>query len=568
MRSLAIALLLLAACRRDSRYLGDTRPPRGEMLVYVNTNEPATLDPALQNSSTDGNIQQCLFEGLTTNNPVTSQPLAGMATNYEVSPDGMQYTFYLRGHPNPKGTRLPGIDSLPPEFSHGVRPPPDAAPARWSDGSSVTASDFVYSWRRIVDPRTASPNTADLSVILNAQQIAAGRLAPKQLGVEALDDFTLRVLLVTTAPYFLTLVAQPDFMPVPQHIVERRREQWSRRGNLIGNGPFVLAEWRPYDCLKVRKSPTYYERDMVKLEEVSFLPTGGPPVINLYRAGLVQTMWPDSLPPSLIPALESNRDFRADRLFALMFLSIDLHEPPFDNQMLRWAVNMAIDKRAAAGLLHADPAHQIVPATPGYSPGDSVIVTVRGKNHNILAYDPAGAREILAEAGYPGGVSTSGARLSFPINAWSERADICEMIRYQLRANLNIEPRVNPMEFNVMAAAQTAGSNSGFTVFAWNFGYADPYALLGPMFTDWAGWHDSGYADQLDMANRTVGLPDRLRKLAECERSFMRAMPVIPLTFIVNNYLSKPYLRGMKMDLFGEVFFRYASIDHTFRGGE
>jgi ABC-type oligopeptide transport system substrate-binding subunit len=570
MRVLALALFLLTGCRGDGRYLGNTKPPDGQKLVYANTHEPFSLDPAMQTVQTESNIQQCLFEGLAVSNPVTSQPMAGMATHYEVSADGKVYTFYLRGHSHPQGIRLADIGALPPEFSHRAQAPADSVPARRSDGAPVTAADFVYSWRRLVDPHVASPNASDVAIILNARDIVAGKQAPDHLGAEALDDFTLRVHLESPAPYFVGLATQADLMPVPRHVVERARltghvDQWARPGRIVGNGPFSLAEWRPYESLRVVKSQTYYERDLVKLNEITFIPTDSTAVINLYRAGRVHSLYQDSLPPSLIPALKSKADFRSDRQLALLFVSINTHEPPLDNQMLRWAVNMAIDKRAIAEFWSSKPARRLIPSVPGYTSPQSLVVEVRGKKYDIMAYDPAGARELLASAGYPGGFDASGKRLAFPITIWSQRAEMAEMIRYQLVNNLNIEVRVNVMEASVLAAAQYNGAVEGISIWVWDLGYIDPYNLLGPMFTDFLGWHDSGYAAEVEEASRQLDPRTRLQRLALCETRLMQSMPLIPLFFMPDFYLVKPYVRGLVTDLLGDVSFRYAFIDSKFQ---
>jgi ABC-type oligopeptide transport system substrate-binding subunit len=551
MRALAL-VVLLSACHRDPRYLGNTKPPLTQRLVYANALEPATLDPDLVSMGMDANIQQCLFEGLAVNNPLTSQPMAGMATHYEVSADGKEYTFYLRGHPHPKGNRLADIGALPPEFSHGVPAPPDSVPARWSNGTLVTAGDFVYSWRRLVDPRTASANASDPAMVVNALDIVAGKRGPDQLGVEALDDFTLRVRLVTPAPYFVSVVAQPDFMPVPRNTVVRRDK-------VIGNGPFVLAEWRPYDLLRVRKNPIYYERDLVRLDEISFLPVKEAAAVNLYQAGLVQNLYESAVPAPLVPALKSTRDFRHDPQTSSIGAAVNLRDPPFDNQMLRWAINMAIDKRVIADYYSSEPALRLVPALPGYTPLESLPVSIHGKRYDVLAYNPGDAREVLAAAGYPDGIDAMGKRLTFPIN--TSVSDLAETIRYQLKKNLKIEPQVNFMEFSVLYAAQSRGDLAGLTLSANTLSYPDPYGILAPWFTDFLGWHDRDYAAHLDEANRTLDPQVRMRKLAQCEARFMEAMPMIPISWFPNLYLAKPYLRGMKSDLFAEISFRYAWID-------
>lgn len=372
MRMILAAALILSACQSDRRFLGDKRPPAVQRLVFANYGEPATLDPALVSVVFDATIEQALFEGLAVNNPVTSLPMAGIATHYRVSADGREHIFYLRGNPIPRGTRLDDIASLPTEFSHGARAPADSITALWTDGSVVTAAHFVYAWQRVVDPRTASPSASDLAVILNAPDIVAGKRSRDQLGVEAVDDFTLPVRLEAPAPYFLSLVAQCDFLPV-------RRDTVVGRERVVGNGPFVLREWRPYDQVRVAKNSDYYAADLVRLDEVTFEPLKDSAAVNLYRAGLVHDMSGYSLPSVLLPALQHNLDLRRDAQNSLFHLLMNLHRPPFDNNIVRWVVNMALDKRAIADFSFGKGAKQLVPGIPGYTPPGSLMVTVGGK---------------------------------------------------------------------------------------------------------------------------------------------------------------------------------------------
>ena len=168
--------LTLASCATANGYFGKADPPRVQRLVYGVGGEPETLDPAKTAAGPESYIIPSLFEALIFPHPVTSQPMAGIATHFETNPNHTHYTFYLRGHQSPRGIRLPAAESLPASFrrvgalSAGQTP----APARWSDGRPITAHDFVYSWRRAVDPATASPYAVFLYYILHAQEINNG----------------------------------------------------------------------------------------------------------------------------------------------------------------------------------------------------------------------------------------------------------------------------------------------------------------------------------------------------------------------------------------------------------
>src|SRR5215510_8747934 len=189
--------LTLAACgTMDGAYFGRTDPPSSQRLVYLIGSEGGSLDPGRVTGGYERLIVPALFEGLTNPHPTTAQPVAALATHYDVNADFNQYTFYLRGHPKPKGVKLPNTDTLASEYRSGRlledfsrrRPAPaDTIPARWTDGTVITAHDFVYSWRRVVDPATATPQYGYyLLGVRNAERINSGKLTPDTLGVRAL----------------------------------------------------------------------------------------------------------------------------------------------------------------------------------------------------------------------------------------------------------------------------------------------------------------------------------------------------------------------------------------------
>jgi oligopeptide transport system substrate-binding protein len=253
--------LALAGCGTGGKdHFGRSRVPASQRLVYLNRSEPASLDSVFVTTSKEINITQCLFVGLTENDPLTLVPRAALATHYETTAAGRFMTFYLRGHRRPKGIRLPGShESL------------TAMPARWSDGVAITAHDFVYSWRRLIDPKTATGSTYLLFYVSNAKDINARRNASLQdLGVEAVDDFTLRVEFQSPAPFFLNIVSTGP-LAAPLHVIQEGESFWTRPGRIVVSGPFHLEEWRSYDRVVLRKNPMYFNAGKVRLDEVRVL---------------------------------------------------------------------------------------------------------------------------------------------------------------------------------------------------------------------------------------------------------------------------------------------------------
>lgn len=622
------ALVLSIGCASRQDYFGRTTPPTRQRLVYNNTAEPDSLDPHRVNTQSTFLILDTLFDGLTKSHPQTLEPMAGLATHYRINADGTQFTFYLRGHPRPEGTRLPNTDTLREEyaagkleddFARGHAAPPDNVAARWSDGTIITAHDFVYSWRRAVDPRTAADNANLLYFIAHAEEINEGKVrlfdaargsfrtdsatgaplvttekkiktdahlaalaansevvkfTPADLGVRALDDFTFQVDLRGPTAFFLKMLYHPIYAAVPRQSIEAAlarglESTWTRPEHIVTSGAFTLEKWRPYDRVDVAKNPRYYEADTVALEEISFLPiTDQTAGINLYKAGSVDLMFTNRVPQAFIPVLRQMKDFRLSPAVSAVLPRINTRRPPFDNVLVRYALNMATDKKALADFLGAGqlPAPNVIPPMTGYDAPQRLDVEVAGKTYDVLAYDPEGARQLLARAGYPGGVGPDGHRLKIEFMGPAESArQPPEIIQQQWRQNLNVDVDVSIQEFKVFIRTQNDLEYNGVSYSAWIGDYIDPNTFL-DVFTansanNASGWSDSRYDAMLADANAIVDEAARSLKLIECEKYLLRAMPMLPLYFQTNYFLQKPYVRGYVPTLNEIHPFKYVWID-------
>ncbi len=217
-------------------------PAKEQVLHRGNGAEPETLDPAKSTGVTESNIQYELLEGLTTY-AASGEVIPGVAEKWDLSDDGKTYTFHLRN-------------------------------SKWSNGDPVTAQDFVYSWQRLVDPATASDYAPIANVIVGAEQINKGEEKDfAKLAVEAVDAKTLKVTLAKSAPYFLSLIRHSSFLPVHKATVDKFGADWTKPGNMVGNGAFTLSEWTPQASLTVVKNPNYYDAANVKLEKIVYYPT-------------------------------------------------------------------------------------------------------------------------------------------------------------------------------------------------------------------------------------------------------------------------------------------------------
>ncbi|HEY2359113.1 MAG TPA: peptide ABC transporter substrate-binding protein, partial [Phenylobacterium sp.] len=216
-------------------------PPGQVCLEYGNNSEPMSLDPQKSNLVDEFAVIADLIVGLTTDAPDGS-PTPAMATSWETSKDGLTWTFHLRD-------------------------------AQWSDGVAVTADDFVYAYRRILDPKTASIYAYLVYLLKNGQAVNEGKAAPETLGVRALDPHTLQLILEHPAPYLPELAKHQSFFPVPKHAIEKYGDAWVQPGHFVGNGPFGLVSWSLGDKIQVAKNPRFWDADKVCVDRINYYPT-------------------------------------------------------------------------------------------------------------------------------------------------------------------------------------------------------------------------------------------------------------------------------------------------------
>ena len=237
--ALAAAALALAGCSA-----GVERPacPAGKVcLEYGNSYDPTSLDPHKISLVAEGVVAGDIMVGLVQDGP-DGKPIPAVARSWETSPDGLTWTFHLR-------------------------------PALWSDGTPLTADDFVFSYRRIMDPKTASPYAYLLYFLKNAQAVNGGTMAPAQLGVRALDPHTLELSLEHPAPYLPQIAKHSSMYPVPRHMVERWGDAWAVPGRYVSDGPFRPVSWKLGDHIEVVKNPLFFDAAKVCVDRIDYYPT-------------------------------------------------------------------------------------------------------------------------------------------------------------------------------------------------------------------------------------------------------------------------------------------------------
>ena len=578
---LAAGPVALAACSKaQSLYFGSTKPPRMPQLVYLIGAPPATLDPAKSTDRWESYVIHSMFEGLTSFHPGTGEPMAAIATHYEISPDQLRYTFYLRGDPKPNGVRLPDTGTLADEYQVGMlredyarghSAPPNNLPARWSDGTVLTADDVVYSWRRAVDPETAATYAYLLHYIRGAEEISAGKLKPEALSVRALGRFRLEVELRTPIPFFLQLISHRVCCLVPRPAIEKARasgseSSWTDPGRITVSGAFMLQRHTPRDGIVLTRNPYYYEAGIVMLDRVTFLPVvDGSTAINLYRTGDASVVQPAL--PQLFATLSRKKDFRTHRMFGAVFPLMNTGRPPFNDVRVRYALNMAADKRAIADFIGAGRtvAPGLVPPVEGYDQPKSLTIPVGENEFDVLSYNPIGARELLAQA-----LGRSRLRrVEFLLPNLPEAKPVAEILQQQWKQSLDLELVLVIQELQTWLQNVFSKTYAAIAYWGDSSGYVDPAWFLDQFMSssaaNGAGWADSQYDAMLAEAAATRDRAQRMHKLSACEQYLLRGMPFIPLYTDSWNYLCKPFVKGIGSNPLDGQQLKYARVDTNWR---
>ena len=509
---LLLCLLFSACSRRETIVQAGNR----EQILHVsNGGEPESVDPQVVVAYFDQRLEASLFEGLCASDEQSSKPVPGAAERWEMSADGLTWTFHLR------------------------------AGLKWSNGEALTADDFVQSWRRNLAPAFASGYAYLLFPIKNAEAYNSGQLTdPAALGLAAPDAQTVVITLERPTPYLPILTTTTPWYPVNPRVIAKygtltdRTSAWSRPGNLVGNGPFVLKEWTAGSRLVVTKNPLYWDAAAVRLNGIVFYPIENPDVEERdFRAG--QLHLTNSLPLSKIPVYRSQNpaQLRSELLLQTYFLRFNVTKPPFDNPKLRRALSLAVDRDSISrNLLHGSRApadHYVPPQTAGY------------ESRAHVPTDFAEARRLLAEAGYPGGQGLPVIELQVRNDEFQPK--VMEALQAMWQRELGVRLSIALLEGKVMIQNQ---QNLAFTLGAngWVADFADPVTFLDVFVTgggnSWTGWSNTRYDGLIAEAARTLDPKQRYEIFQQAEAILLEQAPIIPLVFGARNYLIDPAVKG------------------------
>ncbi len=488
-------------------------------FVWIAGAEPETIDPGLCSGQAGGRVARNIFEGLTTHDSEDLSIRPGMARSWDLAPDGRTYTFHLR-------------------------------PAVWSDGTPVTAGDFVYSWERVLNPATAAKYATMLYPVDGAEAYNTGELTdPAQLGFRAADDSTLVVRLHSPCAYFLDVCAFYTLLPVPRHVVERYGQSWIMPGNIVSNGAYTLEEWRLNDRMVYRKNPRYWNADDVTLEVVESLASENINAsFNLYMSGVADWGDASAVPLFVVPELKKRRDFHVAPYIATYFYRFNVTRPPFDDVRVRKAFFLAVNRKDITDYVvraGQEPAHSLVP--PGLAGYEEV---------RLPDPDVEEARRLLAEAGYPGGKDFPKVELLF--NTSESHKQIAEVLQQQWNTALGVQVRLVNQEWKAFLAT-TTGVDYWISRGSWIGDYLDPNTFL-DIWTSENGNNRTGYDNPaydalIERAARTLDPAERMAVLHEAENLLLNEdMVILPLYYyVVQNLYDDRDFSGLKPNLLNHI---------------
>ncbi len=522
---LTLVLFLLYSCKKSENI-----QPEKQMLKLNFAHEPKTLDPRKGGDVISSTAQFMLFEGLTRLNN-EGQVENAIAESISISDDKTEYTFVLKN-------------------------------TFWSNGDRLKATDFEYSWKKILDPTFPSPNANLLYPIKNARGVKEGVVSPDHVGIKALNDYTLFVKLEHPTPYFLELISFCVFFPVNQW-VDQNNPNWAKISDtsFVSNGPFLLQTWKRNHEFILIKNPTYWDRDNVYLDKIytSFI-TDENTALQMYSKGDLDFLGTpiSNLPLDSLPNLSKENELKFKPVGASSFCSFNVAKFPFSNKNMRKAFSIALHRKAIV--------ENIAPLEAKIPPTFVPPVLFQ----NILSEKLISNDLVLAEKHLNLGMQELGIKLedlqnivfSYPRMPYYH--NLAQAVQDCWLETLGIKIKLDPFEYNsFLDIIQNKDYQVG--LFSWAAQYNDAMNILERFKykhnpKNYPGWENEEYIKLLDLSNKQSSAALRTKFLKEAESIILEELPLAPILHWNYWYLQKEYAKNIYISPIGSIHFRSVSI--------
>lgn len=534
---------VLAACGSDNSnegsQSGEGNAPAEQVLNINLSAEPPTFDPAQAQDSQTNTVLKLMYEGLVRMGE-DGNPVPGVAESWEISEDGKEYVFTLRED------------------------------AKWSNGDAVTANDFVFAWKRVLDPAStpAPPYAYQLYYIENAEQFNTGEITDfSQVGVEAVDEKTLKVKLANPTPYFLGLTSFYTYYPV--HSSVEGNDKWAtNKDSMVVNGPFTLTEWTTGQKIQVTKNEQYWDKDSISLARVDMsLTNSGATELSSYRNGEIDYAGAPNgeIPTDQIKGVQSElpEEFNVKGIASTYYYMFNVTAEPFQNAKIRKAFAMSINRQAIVDNVTLGgqlPAFGFVP--PGIKGASEEF---RTEVEDAYFQENAEEAKRLLEEGMKEEGYTTLPKITLIYNSSEAHQKLAVAVADMWKNALGVEVATQNQEWGVFLETR---KNLNYQVAraGWSADYNDPMTFM-DMWTTGNGNNDSGYANPeydalIEQAAVEQDAAKRNDLFAQAEKMLVEEdMVIAPLYYYTNVSLTKPYLKGVSLDFSGAIDFTRASVE-------
>ncbi|MGG1571704.1 peptide ABC transporter substrate-binding protein [Fictibacillus sp. NRS-1165] len=506
-----LILSVLSACSGGSK-TSSTEGVKQEITLNA-LSEPPSLDPALATDTTSGWILDHLYEGLYMKNK-SGDSVKGLAKDVKVSADKKVYTFKLRDD------------------------------AKWSDGDPVTAGDFEYAWKHVLDPKTGSSFAFYMYYIKGAEAYNKGKGSAADVGVKALDDKTLQVELAAPTSFIEKLLSFWVYYPVKKEAAEGNKNWAGEAKDYVSNGPYKLTEWKHNRSVAIEKNKNYYGKDDVKMEKVTWkMVNDATTYYQMYKSGeldLIQT-----LPSDVIAQEKDNKEYKVTPYFGTYMYMFNIGKEPFNNEKVREAFNLAIDRKMITDKITQageKPAMGFVPYGAEVNGKD-----FRKEHEKYFTEDVKKAKQLIKEAMKEEGWSKF-PETELTYNTLESHKKTAEAVQEMLKKNLGVDVKLTNQEWKTYLDT-TKQKNFQMARMGWIGIYVDPTPILdyylGDSPNNRTNWVNPKYDQLLAQSKKEQNEGKRMELLHQAEDVLMKDLPFLPVYYYSNNYLTSKKFKGI-----------------------
>ncbi len=493
------------------------------VLIYNMMTEPETLEVAMHTGKPEGTVLGALMDGLTRYDAnFETVKGSGMALDWDISPDGLKYTFYLRQD------------------------------AKWTNGDPVTAHDFEYAWKKLLDPDMAAEYAYQLYYLINGEAYNDGEISADEVGVKALDDYTLEVELEAPTTYFIELTAFSSLFPVNRQVDQANPDWHTSADTFVGNGPFKMVSWEHQQKIEMVKNEDFWDADNVLLDKlVMVMVESEDTALTMFQNNEIDIV-------EELPLQEQKRliDDGTATVFpdaSTYYYIFNTQVEPFDDARVRKAFAYAIDRQAIVNHVTQAGEKPALAFVPYGFPDTVSTKDFREEGGNYFKdNDVEKARQLLAEAGYPGGQGLP--EIDIIYNTSDEHKIIAEAIQQMWADNLGAKVKLSNQEWGTYLSNRLQG-NFMVARAGWGPDYADAMTFMdlhiSGSFMNHSFWENEEHDSLIRLAKENPDPEVRIKAMHDAEKMLMDEMPVMPIYFYVNASLYKPWVKGVVVPPFG-----------------